>query len=64
MLDIKLFRDEPDKIREALRHRGEETSSVDAVRALDAERRAGLTELEALRAERNTVSKAIGQTKD
>ena len=44
MLDIKLFRDEPDKIREALRHRGEETSSVDAVRALDAERRAGLTD--------------------
>ena len=64
MLDIKLFREEPDKIREGLRRRGEDSSPVDAIRALDAERRAGLTELEALRAERNTVSKAIGVTKD
>ncbi len=64
MLDIKLFREAPDTVREALRRRGEDSSSVDAVRALDAERRAALTELEALRAERNTVSKAIGQTKD
>ena len=64
MLDIKLFREEPDRIREALRRRGEDSSPVDAIRALDAERRAGLTDLEALRAERNTVSKAIGQTKD
>lgn len=64
MLDIRLFREEPDRIREALSRRGEDPSMVDAVRELDAERRGGLTELEALRAERNLASKAIGQTKD
>ncbi len=64
MLDIRLFREDPDQVREALRRRGEDPSVVDVIRGLDAERRGGLTQLEALRAERNTASKAIGQTQD
>jgi len=64
MLDIALFREQPDVVRDALRRRGEDAAVVDAVVLLDAERRSALSELEALRARRNTESKAIGQTRD
>lgn len=64
MLDIKLFREEPDTVRTALRRRGEDEAIVDEIRGLDERRRETLTELEALRATRNTESKAIGKTKD
>jgi seryl-tRNA synthetase len=64
MLDIHLFREEPDRIRRALAGRGVADDVVDTVRELDTTRRATLTELEALRATRNTESKAIGATKD
>jgi seryl-tRNA synthetase len=64
MLDIRLFRDEPDTIRRALRRRGEDPAIVDTIRQLDEQRRATLAELEALRARRNEASKAIGRTAD
>lgn len=64
MLDIHLFRDEPDLVRRALERRGEDTSVVDRVRELDAQRRETLSDVEALRAHRNRESKAIGKTKD
>jgi len=64
MLDIHLFRDEPDSVKRALARRGEDSSVVDSVRELDERRRAVLTEVEALRAARNTGSKAIGKATD
>ena len=64
MLDVALFRDEPDLIRRGLERRGEDPSIVDTIRELDVTRRETLTELETLRATRNTESKAIGRTKD
>lgn len=64
MLDIQLFRDEPDRVRAALRRRGEAPETVDQVIALDLRRRAALGEVEGLRAQRNTESKAIGQIRD
>lgn len=64
MLDIHLFRDEPDIVKRALARRGEDSSVVDSVRELDERRRAVLTEVEALRAARNTGSKAIGKATD
>src|SRR3990172_3385963 len=64
MLDINLFRDQPDVVRDALRRRGEDVGAVDAIRDLDARRRAILSDVEVLRAERNRVSKVIGQTRD
>jgi len=64
MLDIKLFRDDPDAVRRGLIRRGEEPGVVDVVRELDVRRRSVLTELEALRAERNAGSKAIGRGGD
>jgi seryl-tRNA synthetase len=64
MLDINLIREEPERVREALRKRADDPSAVDAILALDLERRKLLTENEKRKAERNAVSKEIGQMKD
>ena len=63
MLDINLIREEPDMVKAALRDLNEE-APIDRILALDVQRREILTEAEALRAERNTVSKEISRTKD
>jgi seryl-tRNA synthetase len=59
MLDIKLFREEPDKIRQALRNRNEDPSVVDRVLELDERRRAILVEKERLQARRNELSRQV-----
>jgi len=64
MLDINLFREQPDLIRAALRKRQMQTSPVDQVIELDELRRTRIQEVEDLRAERNLVSKEIGKMKD
>ena len=64
MLDIRLFRENPDVVREALRTRQVDDSVVDALARLDERRRQILSEVEELKAERNTVSKEIGKMKD
>ena len=64
MLDIRLFRDQPDFVREGLRKLGEDQGVVDEVVRLDERRRQLLVEVEALKAERNVVSKQIGAMKD
>ena len=64
MLDIRLFRDEPDQVREGLRRVGADPDLVDQVRALDERRRAVETEVTNLRAQRNAGSKEIGRLKD
>ena len=64
MLDIRLIRENPDLVRQALEKRQADPSVVDSVIALDDRRRAILTEVEQLKAERNTVSKEIGRMKD
>ena len=63
MLDINLIREKPDLVRKALTDRQLNTAPVDSNLKLDEHRRAILTEAEALKAERNTVSKEIGQKK-
>ncbi len=63
MLDISLIREQPELIRAAMRDLNAE-APVDQILALDARRREILTEVEALRAERNTVSKEISRTRD
>lgn len=62
MLDIKLFREAPERIAEGLKARGADLS-VDAVVDLDRARREIITKVEALRSERTTASKAIGAKK-
>ncbi|MGB2964762.1 MAG: serine--tRNA ligase [Anaerolineales bacterium] len=64
MLDIQLFRDHPDLVREALTKRHQETSPVDQVIELDGKRRELIQEVERLRAERNQGSQEISQIKD
>ena len=58
MLDIRLIREQPDMVREALATRGE-VAGIEALLALDAERRPLIQESEQLRAERNEVSKRM-----
>ena len=64
MLDIKLIREQPEVVRAGLRRRGDDPAQVDALLAVDEQRRALIKEVEALKAERNTVSKAIGKMND
>ena len=64
MLDIEIIRNEPDRVREALRKRNNDPAIVDEVYALDIRRREVLQEVELLRAERNRVSKEIGRMRD
>ncbi len=64
MLDIRLFRDEPERVRDALCRRGENPAIVEQIRDTDGERRRILTQLESLRARRNEVSQQIGRTRD
>jgi len=64
MFDPRLIREQPDRVRESLRRRGDDPARVDAILAPDEERRTTLAELEALRAQRNTASKEIGRMKD
>jgi len=64
VLDIKLFREEPNLIKEALQKRQMDTSPVEEVLLLDERRRALIIEVEDMRSERNAVSKEIGRMKD
>jgi seryl-tRNA synthetase len=64
MLDINLIREQPDQVRKALRDRQMDPSPVDRILELDAQRRSIIAQVEALKAERNAVSKEIGQMKD
>jgi seryl-tRNA synthetase len=64
MLDIKLFRDQPDIVRKALKDRGEDLSPIEKVIELDGQRRTLIQEAETLKAERNIVNKEIPKTKD
>ena len=64
MLDIVLIRERPEAVKTALRNRNEDPTRIDAILALDVQRRDLLQEVEALRAERNRVSKQISRIKD
>jgi len=62
VLDIALIRENPDLVRTAVQNKGEK-ADVDALLAADAERRDVLTQVEAMRAEQNKVSKEVGRRK-
>ncbi|MBU3715764.1 MAG: serine--tRNA ligase [Candidatus Nanopelagicaceae bacterium] len=63
MIDVKLLRENPDLVRASQKARGESTSLVDEVLAADEVRRTAIVEFEALRAEQNSLSKAVGAAK-
>jgi seryl-tRNA synthetase len=64
MLDIKLIREETDRVREAMVKRQMDPSPVDEILALDEKRRELIQNVEEMRSERNAVSKEIGRMKD
>lgn len=64
MLDINLIRENPELVRHSMEVRQMDPAPVDQVLALDVERRAILSKVEVLKAERNKVSKEIGRSKD
>ncbi len=63
MIDIKFIRENPDAVRASQKGRGEDTSIVDQLLALDETRRTAINEFETLRAEQNTLSKSVGSAK-
>jgi len=64
MLDINLIREDPERVREALRVRQMDATPIDQILDLDLKRRTIIQEVEVLKAERNTGSKEIGRSKD
>ena len=62
MLDLKLIRSDPERVKAALARRGA-AESLDELLALDARRRELLPEVENAQAERKTLSKQIGEAK-
>lgn len=63
MIDINLIREHPEEIKAAMAALNSE-APIDQILALDARRRELLTEVEALRAERNAVSREISRARD
>jgi seryl-tRNA synthetase len=62
MLDLKLIRSEPERVKQALARRGA-GGELDRLIALDARRRELLPEIEGAQSERKTLSKRIGEAK-
>jgi seryl-tRNA synthetase len=60
-IGLQRLREEPDRIRQGAIDKGEDPSIVDSALALDARRRQLLGESDSLKAQRNTVSKQIGE---
>jgi seryl-tRNA synthetase len=62
VLDLKLIRSDPERVKAALARRGA-AEQVDQLLALDARRRELLPQVESAQAERKTLSKQIGEAK-
>lgn len=63
MLDIKLVRENTEKVMEALRKRGQSTDILDKFLEIEKARRDLLREVEEMRQQRNTLSQEIGRLK-
>jgi seryl-tRNA synthetase len=63
MFDIKLIRDTPDTVKQALRNRNQDGIDIDAIARLDQDRRARQHESDELRAEQNKASQEISRLK-
>ncbi|MBN6204246.1 serine--tRNA ligase, partial [Staphylococcus saprophyticus] len=63
MLDIKLFRNDPEFLKEKVAKRGMDSKVVDEVLELDEQRRQLISQAEEMKAERNKVSGEIAQKK-
>ncbi|MGI8536115.1 MAG: aminoacyl--tRNA ligase-related protein, partial [Mycobacteriales bacterium] len=59
MIDLRLLRDDPERVRASQRSRGDDPALVDALLAADEARRAAVTRADNLRAEQKSVSQAV-----
>ncbi|KXG44804.1 serine--tRNA ligase [Tepidibacillus infernus] len=63
MLDIKLLRNDLERVKQALAHRNEKINEIDAFTELDERRRSLLQESEQLKSRRNAVSQEVAKKK-
>ena len=63
MLDIRRLRERTEDVRAGLKNRGQDVVVLDEALDLDRRRREHLTEVEALKSQRNRVSKEVGDLK-
>jgi seryl-tRNA synthetase len=59
VIDLKLLRDDPDRVRASQKARGDDPSLVDALLAADEERRAVVSRADTLRGEQKAVSQSV-----
>jgi seryl-tRNA synthetase len=60
VIDLKLLRDDPERVRASQRARGADVGLVDELLAADERRRAAVSSADNLRAEQKLVSKSVG----
>ncbi len=63
MIDLKVLREDPERVRLSQKVRGENPELVDQLLVADTARREAITAFEALRAEQNLLSKSVGAAK-
>ncbi|GAB1819650.1 serine--tRNA ligase [Herbidospora sp. RD11066] len=61
MIDLRTLREDPDRLRDSQRARGEDDSVVDTLLSLDERRRSALGSFESLRAEQKNVGKSVSR---
>ena len=61
MIDLRIVRDDPDRVRASQHARGEDSGAVDRLLAADAARRAAVATADSLRAEQKSFGRTIGQ---
>jgi len=59
MIDLKVLRDDPERVRASQRARGDDPGLVDALLRADEQRRAAVTRADGLRADQKGVSQAV-----
>ena len=59
MIDLRLLRSDPERVRASQRTRGEDPALVDELLAADERRRFAVSAADALRAEQKTISKQV-----
>ncbi len=63
MIDLKVLREDPDRVRASQRARGEDVDAVDALIGADERRRKAIAAADSLRAEQKTLGKRVGQAR-
>ncbi|HET7327042.1 MAG TPA: serine--tRNA ligase, partial [Nocardioidaceae bacterium] len=63
MIDLRILREHPDRVRAAQTKRGASPDLVDTLLAADDQRRSSIAEFERLRAEQKSLGKQIAQAK-